>query len=90
MGQLPQRDGRGIFGGWSGVFFARRAPVPGRSQTCRSWLACDAGNAVLWVNRVDIIAGKPAPTEGWPGDFWRLVRGIFCAAGTRTGQITDL
>ena len=125
------------------MFFVRWAPVPGRSQTCGSWLACDAGDAVfmgkprryhrwqasshrgmaggfleggrgcflcgghpyradhrpvgaglptmqatrfLWVNRVDIIAGKPAPTEGWPGDFWRVVGGGFCAEGPVPGR----
>ncbi|TLG89198.1 hypothetical protein FEM54_23050 [Pseudomonas edaphica] len=29
---------------------------------CGSWLACDANTSVYQVNRVDAIAGKPAPT----------------------------
>jgi hypothetical protein len=29
---------------------------------CRSWLACDAGDAVCLEHRRDAIAGKPAPT----------------------------
>ena len=31
-------------------------------STCGSWLACDASDAVFELNRVDAIAGKPAPT----------------------------
>ena len=38
-------------------------------------------------DRIKAIAGKPAPTEGWPGDFRRVVGGVFCAADTRTGQL---
>ncbi|PNY73807.1 hypothetical protein FJ692_11685 [Pseudomonas fluorescens] len=30
---------------------------------CGSWLACDACDSVLQLNRGDAIAGKPVPTE---------------------------
>ncbi|OZO04485.1 hypothetical protein B7453_10815 [Pseudomonas sp. IB20] len=33
---------------------------------CGSWLACDADNSVHLLNRVDAIAGKPAPTKDSP------------------------
>ena len=84
---------RGVAGGFlegGQVFFVRRGPAPGRSQTCGAGLPAMQATRFLWVNRVDIIAGKPAPTEAWPGDFWRVVGGVFCAVGTRTGQFTDL
>ena len=43
-------------------------PTPKESCTgqisCGSWLASDSGGKVRWVDRVDAIAGKPAPTGG--------------------------
>ena len=40
-------------------------------STCGSWLACDASDAVFELNRVDAIAGKPAPTKkGEKPQFW--------------------
>ena len=43
-------------------------PTPIESCTgqisCGSWLASDSGGKVRWVDRVDAIAGKPAPTGG--------------------------
>ena len=48
---------------------SRASPLPQvcaewceRRIPCRSWLACDADAAVFQPNRVDAIAGKPAPT----------------------------
>ncbi|PAA31994.1 hypothetical protein CJU73_02935 [Pseudomonas fragi] len=48
---------------------SRASPLPPvcaewceRRIPCGSWLACDTDAAVFQPNRVDAIAGKPAPT----------------------------
>ena len=35
-----------------------------------AWLASDAGDAIFLLNRVDTIAGKPAPTGGCALTDW--------------------
>ncbi|KAE9640004.1 hypothetical protein EJA70_26560 [Pseudomonas sp. PB103] len=37
-----------------------------RCGPCGSWLASDSGTAVIQANRIDAIAGKPAPTGSEP------------------------
>ena len=41
----------------------RHSRICVQHRTCRSWLACDAGDAVCQVHRGDAIASKPAPTD---------------------------
>ena len=74
--QLPQRDGRGIFGGWSGVFFVRWGPLPGRSRACGSWLACDASDSGFM--------GKPRRYHRWQASSHRGVAGGQISASNIT------
>ena len=84
---------RGMAGGFleggRGCFLCGGHPYRADHRPVGAGLPAMQATRFLWVNRADIIAGKPAPTEGGPGNFWRVVR-FFCAVGTRTGEITDL
>ncbi|MEB0189654.1 hypothetical protein QN410_33955, partial [Pseudomonas sp. Bout1] len=53
--------------------------VKSKALFCRSWLAGDADNSVLQVNRGDAIAGKPAPT------FDRAAFDFSVASNTHVG-----
>ena len=49
-----------------GCFLCGGDPYRGDHGPVGAGLPAMQATRVLWVNRVDIIAGKPAPTEGWP------------------------
>ncbi|OYU05087.1 MAG: hypothetical protein CFE47_23740 [Pseudomonas sp. PGPPP1] len=51
---------------------------------CGSWLACDADASVIQLNRGDVIAGKPAPTQAAP----TVVSGVYPAGSTSSTQIS--